>query len=111
MSGFDDTVKSGAHFVGATVHFVDSGADTGLPILQSAVPYDPHRTVAENRHHVFLHQCRMLLQTVKWFEEGRIERSGRRVVVRRASYNSSEFAPNLDFDLAVGFDDGAPQRG
>ena len=29
MNGFEDTIESGAMHVGSTVHFVDTGIDTG----------------------------------------------------------------------------------
>ncbi|MDA1381029.1 formyltransferase family protein [Plesiomonas shigelloides subsp. oncorhynchi] len=38
MDGFGDTLKSGALFIGSTVHFIDEGMDTGKPILQAAFP-------------------------------------------------------------------------
>ena len=41
IDGFGDTIKSGSRFIGATVHLIDKGTDTGFPILQFAVPYNP----------------------------------------------------------------------
>ena len=38
-------IKSGVKFSGCTVHFVDSGIDTGPIILQSVVPIDESDTV------------------------------------------------------------------
>jgi phosphoribosylglycinamide formyltransferase 1 len=104
MDGFEDTIKSGSRFVGATVHLVDRGVDTGFPIIQSALPYDPLLSFAKNRHAVFIAQCKMLLQTVRWYEEGRIimDELGRPNLTG-GKYEVSEFAPNLDFLLAVQF--------
>jgi phosphoribosylglycinamide formyltransferase-1 len=104
MDGFGDTIKSGARFIGATVHLIDNGADTGFPIIQSALPFNPHLSLAENRHDVFIAQCKMLIQTVKWYEDGRIsmDESGRPCLAG-AQYLAGEFAPNLDFPPAIQF--------
>jgi phosphoribosylglycinamide formyltransferase-1 len=98
--GFGDTIKSKSRFIGATVHFVDAGMDTGAPIIQSAAPYNPNRSLADNRHSVFVQQCKMLLQTVKYFDEGRLTYDeNQNVLIKDARYDPGEFAPNLDNDL------------
>lgn len=104
MDGFGDTIKAGARFIGATVHLVDSGKDTGCPLLQCAFPFNPGLGVAENRHVIFMAQCRMLIQVVKWYEDGRIvfdEEGGSSLV--GGQYEISEYAPNLDFPSAIEF--------
>lgn len=104
MDGFGDTIKSGARFIGATVHLVDSGTDTGYPLLQCAIPFNPYRSIVENRHLIFIAQCRMLIQIVDWYEAGRITlgESGRPSLIG-GQYLSSEYSPNLDFPLAAKF--------
>ncbi len=98
--GFGDTLKSKSRFIGATIHLVDDGIDTGTPIIQSAAPYDPEKSVAENRHTVFVQQCKMLLQTIKYVEEKRLAIDGlRNVRIEGAKYAPGEFSPNLDDDL------------
>jgi phosphoribosylglycinamide formyltransferase-1 len=98
--GFGDTIRSRSRFIGATVHFVDAGMDTGTPIIQSASPFDPNKSLAENRHSVFVQQCKMLLQTIKYFDEHRLEcDEDRNVLIKGARYDPGEFAPNLDDDL------------
>jgi len=100
--GFNETIRSKSRFVGATVHFVDAGVDTGTPIIQSASPYDPGKSLADNRHTVFMQQCKMLLQTIKYFEEERLVLDDDdNVFVRGARYAIGEFAPNLDDDLPL----------
>jgi phosphoribosylglycinamide formyltransferase-1 len=94
--GFGDTLKSGSQFIGATVHFVDEGMDTGAPIIQSAVPFNPNLSLAENRHAVYFQQCKMLKQVIVWFLEDRVVVKGGRVFVSGASYDKCEFSPNLD---------------
>jgi len=102
MDGFGDTIKSGAKFIGSTVHFIDSGIDTGLPIIQSSIPYNPNISVAENRHKIFIQQCKMLVQVIEWFIQRRIVvNSEHSVTVCNAEYKMSEFVPNLDFNDSI----------
>lgn len=104
MDGFGETIKSGARFIGATVHLVDNGKDTGYPLLQCALPFNPHLNIEENRHSVFIAQCRMLIQIVNWFENGRIvsDESGYPSLIG-GQYLSNEYSPNLDFFDAIKF--------
>lgn len=98
LDGFGDTIKSGALLVGATVHYVDSGVDTGLPILQTLYPRNSSENVEELRHRVFLQQCISLIQVVRWFHEKRILIKGK-IEVDGAVYSLGEFIPSLDQDL------------
>lgn len=100
LDGFGDTVKSGSKFIGATLHFVDEGVDTGKPLMQSIYPYLPNKTVEENRHRVFVQQCKMFIQFVEWLNSGRIAEEQ----VNDAHYEFSEFIPNLDSEIAKSFD-------
>lgn len=95
--GFGDSIKYGVKFVGATIHLVDEGMDTGLPIIQAAIPCDPHKKTAEVRHLVFQQQCKMLLQLIKWVDQGRMifDERGLPLIVD-AKYEVGEFSPNLD---------------
>lgn len=102
MNGFEDTLKNGTKFYGATVHFIDEGIDTGAPIIQCARALDPSMSEKESRHLLFIDQCKMLLQTVKWMDEGRVRKEGAsRCYVESAKYQLSYYAPNLDFEDAI----------
>jgi phosphoribosylglycinamide formyltransferase-1 len=101
MHGFEDTVKSGARFVGATVHFVDEGIDTGFPIIQSARPFNPTLDINLVRHLVFIDQCKILLQAIRWFDDKRIVINEHGAYVTDASYEVSPYSPNLDFEEAI----------
>jgi phosphoribosylglycinamide formyltransferase-1 len=102
--GFGDTIRARANFIGATIHYVDAGLDTGAPIIQSACPYNPDQSLEMNRHKVFVQQCRMLLQVFAWCEQDRLvlEPGGRSLVVD-AKYEVGEFAPCLDSMEALNF--------
>lgn len=99
MDGFGDTLKSGALFIGSTVHLIDSGVDSGLPILQSAYPRDPNQSYQELRHRIYLQQSISLLQVVKWYESGRVIFTDNSISISGAEYSVGEFSPNLDPDL------------
>ncbi len=101
LNGFEDTLKSKSKFIGSTIHFVAEGVDDGFPIIQSALPYNPNRTDAENRHEIFIDQCRTLLQVVKWFNDGRISITDQGVIIESATYRVERYAPNLDYDEAI----------
>lgn len=103
LNGFEDTVRSGSCFIGATIHFVDQGIDTGFPIIQSASPFNPTKSIEENRHKVFIDQCRMLMQTIRWFDDERILINDNNVHIKDAEYFHDQYSPNLDWGTAKKF--------
>jgi phosphoribosylglycinamide formyltransferase 1 len=101
--GFGDTVRAGSRFIGATAHYVDHDLDTGCPIIQSACPYNPYESMQENRHKVFVHQCKMLLQVLDWCEQDRLHYDADgRSHIRDGIYRIGEFAPALEHQEAIG---------
>jgi phosphoribosylglycinamide formyltransferase-1 len=66
-------LEAGVRIAGCTVHFVDSGTDTGPIIAQAAVPVlpdDDEQSLAER----ILEQEHILLpRVIQWFAEGRVE--------------------------------------
>jgi phosphoribosylglycinamide formyltransferase-1 len=75
-------VESGIKLAGATVHFVDSGVDTGPIIIQGAVPVldtDEPDDLAARILHI---EHRILPQAVRWLAQGRLEVSGRKVTLK-----------------------------
>jgi phosphoribosylglycinamide formyltransferase-1 len=104
LNGFEDSLKFGARFIGATIHFINEAVDEGNPIIQSSIPLSPKMSRDECRHLIFIHQCKMLLQVIRWVNEGRITfDSLGKVIVLDANYEQAIFSPNLDFDLAISF--------
>jgi phosphoribosylglycinamide formyltransferase-1 len=103
--GFGDTVRAGSRFIGATVHYVDETLDTGCPVIQAACPYNPNESVEENRHKVFVQQCKMLLQVMDWCEQDRLfcDAEGRSHV-RNGIYQVGEFTPALELPEAIALD-------
>ncbi len=101
LDGFGDTIRYGSRFMGTTIHFIDEHMDEGKIILQTCAPVDPQLPDSALRHRIFQHQCKSLLQVVKWLSEGRIEIESGRVFVQGTIFYDCEFSPNLDFEDAV----------
>lgn len=101
MNGFEDTLAAGCLFMGCTLHAVDSGIDTGAPVLQAALPIDRSRPTADNRHRIFLAQYYTSLQFLRWIRDDRLTfAADGRPEIRDARWQPSPFAPNLDADFA-----------
>ncbi|MBC8537409.1 phosphoribosylglycinamide formyltransferase [Christensenellaceae bacterium NSJ-63] len=69
----------GAKLSGATIHFVDEGADTGPIIMQEAVPVLPDDTVETLSARVLEVEHRILPESVALFCEDRLVLHGRTV--------------------------------
>ena len=73
LHGQKQAVHAGVRIAGCTVHFVDSGLDTGPIIAQAAVPVLPDDD-EESLGARILEQEHILLPSVlQWFAEGRVE--------------------------------------
>lgn len=88
--------ESGVRYVGATLHFVDSGVDTGAPIMQCVLPVLPFDTERTLNHRLFPFQIRMMLQVLKWFGEGKVIKKDRSVIVLGADYSGLPFSPSIE---------------
>lgn len=96
QNGFGDTIASGSMFVGSTVHLVDDGLDTGLPLIQAAYPRDPSLDINALRHRVFLQQVVSLAQVIEWYAKDRVVYKNGLLQIKGAKYCPSEFSPNLE---------------
>jgi phosphoribosylglycinamide formyltransferase-1 len=77
-------LEAGVRVAGATVHLVDDGVDTGPIVLQAAVPVLANDTEATLSARILTEEHRLYPEAIRLFAEGRIEVSGRRVVVKEA---------------------------
>ncbi|NYB74909.1 phosphoribosylglycinamide formyltransferase [Sedimentibacter hydroxybenzoicus DSM 7310] len=75
-------IDYGVKISGATVHFVDEGADTGPIIFQEAVSVSDSDTAETLQKKVLLSEHRLLPLAVKMYCEDRLRVEGRRVVIR-----------------------------
>lgn len=78
----EEAVKYGVKLSGATVHFVDEGADTGPIIIQEAVEVDCGDTADSLQRKVLKIEHKILPQAVKYYCEGRIQIIGRKVQIQ-----------------------------
>jgi len=77
-------LEAGVRVAGATVHLVDEGVDTGPIVLQAAVPVLASDTEGTLSARILAEEHRLYPEAIRLFAEGRIEVSGRRVVVKEA---------------------------
>lgn len=63
----------GVRVTGCTVHFVDSGTDTGPVIAQCAVPVLPDDTDDSLRKRILVQEHKLLVDVLQWIAEGRVQ--------------------------------------
>lgn len=73
----EQALAYGVKVTGCTVHYVDSGVDTGPIILQAAVPVLPDDTPESLHARIQVEEHRLLPQAVRLHLAGRLRRSGR----------------------------------
>lgn len=71
----------GVRFTGCTVHFVDSGTDTGPVILQAVVPVLQDDTLETLTQRIHGEEHRTYVEAVRLFCEGRLAVDGRKVAI------------------------------
>jgi phosphoribosylglycinamide formyltransferase 1 len=74
-------IEYGAKITGATVHFVDTGTDTGPIIAQLAVEIREDDTLETLSSRIQLAEYELLPRVVGWIAEGRVSLSGRKVTI------------------------------
>lgn len=71
----------GAKFSGCTVHFVDSGVDTGPIIIQAVVPIFDDDTEETLAARILEREHRIYPRAIQLFAENRLKIEGRRVII------------------------------
>ena len=84
-------IDYGARFSGCTVHFVDTGVDTGPVIIQAVVPVLDEDTPEELAARILVQEHKIYPRAIQLFAEGRLKIEGRRVRV----------TPSADADTAL----------
>lgn len=74
-------LEYGCKFAGCTVHFADSGVDTGPIIIQGIVPVLDNDTEETLSKRILSVEHKIYSQAIKLYEEGRLKIVGRRVIV------------------------------
>lgn len=72
-------LEYGVRLAGCTIHFVDSGTDTGPIILQAAVPVEQDDSVETLSARIQKEEHRILPEAVRLFAAGKIRVQGRNV--------------------------------
>jgi phosphoribosylglycinamide formyltransferase-1 len=75
-------IDYGVKISGATVHFVDEGADTGPIIIQEAVRVSPQDTAETLQQKILKIEHEILPLAIKYYCEGKIEIEGRKVIIK-----------------------------
>lgn len=85
----DQAISDGSLLTGNTAHFIDENLDAGITIMQNLFPI-MHFVSYDD---ILDKQIPMMLQLMKWVEEGRINIEGNRCVIQNAKYEIGEFIP------------------
>ena len=97
MRGFEQALAAGARFVGATVHVVDEGMDTGSIIAQCVSGLRVTDTPKTIGARLFGSMRLMYLQVIAWYAQGRVFRDETgRVWVRDAVYGELPISPAVE---------------
>ncbi len=70
---YDEVFRRGCKITGASLFFIDTGADTGPIILQKAVDIDEGDTIQTLRDKVQKAEQEIILKGIKLFSEGKLE--------------------------------------
>ena len=77
-----EVLKNKEKVTGATLHFVDEGADTGPIIMQKAVKIDEDETADTLKEKVQKAEQEIILKAIELYDKGKIKVEGERVVIK-----------------------------
>ncbi len=77
-----EVLKNNEKVTGATLHFVDEGADTGPIILQKEVKIDEDETVDSLKEKVQKAEQEMIVKAIDLFDKGKIKVEGKKVIIQ-----------------------------
>lgn len=83
-------IDHGVRFSGCTVHFVDSGVDTGPIIIQAVVPVYPDDTEQELKERILRLEHQIYPRAIQLFAQGDLEIVGRKVFIRGSTKDDSQ---------------------
>lgn len=81
--GYGDTFRYGCKIGGCTVHFVDSGVDTGPIIIQKTNPIKENDTLESFKERGLKIEHLALPEAIKLFCEDELKIEGRRVIIKK----------------------------
>ena len=77
-----EVLKNREKVTGATLHFVDEGADTGPIILQKEVPIAENETIDSLKEKVQMAEQEIILKAIDLFDKGKIKIEGKKVIIK-----------------------------
>jgi phosphoribosylglycinamide formyltransferase-1 len=83
LHGWTQALEYGAKVAGCTVHFVDTGIDSGPIILQAAVPVLDDDTPETLHARIQVEEHKIYPEAIRLLAAGRLEIRGRRVIVKQ----------------------------
>ncbi|MDT8441037.1 MAG: phosphoribosylglycinamide formyltransferase [Desulfuromonadales bacterium] len=87
-------IDHGARFSGCTVHFVDSGVDTGPILIQAVVPILPDDDADSLAARILEQEHRIYPRAIQLIATGRVRIDGRKVIIDPPSAPSVEALVN-----------------
>lgn len=82
LHGQKQAFDYGVKFSGCTVHFADSGVDTGPIIIQAVVPVFDDDTEESMSARILKEEHRIYPQAIQLYAEGKLEIRGRKVIIK-----------------------------
>ena len=92
--GQQDAFDYGVKFTGCTVHFVDTGVDTGPIIIQAVVPVKQDDTLDILKKRILAQEHKIYPQAIQYIAQGAVKISGNKVVIDGLA---NTIANTLDF--------------
>ena len=83
MNVHAEVLKNNEKTTGATLHFVDEGADTGPIIMQKEVKIEKNETIDSLKEKVQKAEQEIIVKTIDLFEKGKIKVEGKKVKIIR----------------------------
>lgn len=81
-----DALNYGVKVTGCTVHFVDSGVDTGPIIAQEVVAIEDQDTLDSLMERIHQAERTLYPKVIGWLREGRVRIDGRKVFIEKSPF-------------------------
>jgi phosphoribosylglycinamide formyltransferase 1 len=92
-------IDHGVRFSGCTVHFVDSGVDTGPIIIQAVVPVFPEDTEEDLKDRILTQEHKIYPKAIQLFARKRLRVEGRKVFIQGMNRDESPCLTNPPLDV------------
>lgn len=93
LKAIDQGVEAKSFLLGLTLHLIDTGVDTGTPVLQII----KHQSAFRGDYESILDLCfPAWIQLMRWLTENRVEYRDGYALVKNASYSTGTYIPNLE---------------